>query len=222
MSSPKLQPVPRRSARPLRKRQPRSLLGLIVIACMYFLLTPPLVGANPPAPSEVQEYDLKAVYLFNFLHFVYWPPGAVPGEPPAVQIGVVGDSPFGTAWVELQEKVRQSGRGELAVVEYGPYHEGLDLRHNQLLFICSSERDHFSEILARVKGSAVLTVGDAAGFLAVGGMIALVTTQSGKIGWQINRGALQQAGLQPSAKLLQIAQLVVTEAVAAPPAGGQP
>lgn len=220
MSFPKLRPSAPRFAVSLVKGQRRWFLGLLFISWIFSLLSPPPAAANPLA-AEVGEYELKAVYLYNFLHFVYWPPVAGPGEPAAVQIGVVGDSPFGTALVELQEKVRQSGRGELAIVEYGPYREGLDLRHNQLLFVCASESRHFQEIVAGVKGSAVLTVADAAGFLAVGGMISLITTPQGKIGWQINRGALQQAGLQPSAKLLQIAQLVVADDAAAPQAGGQ-
>lgn len=181
---------------------PALLLRLLLAG----LLFPPLVGAGPLVPAEVQEYELKAVYLYNFLHFVYWPAADV-GRPEAapVGIGVVGESPFGSALSELQGQLRQSGRGELVLVEYGPYRPGLELRGNQLLFVAASERDHFPAIIAAVAGSAVLTVADVSGFLEVGGMIALVTAPNGKIGWRINRGAVQRAGLQASAKLLQMA-----------------
>lgn len=175
------------------------------------LLTPLVAGAGALVKEELREYELKAVYLYNFLHFVYWPAAAGGSGSAPVGIGVVGESPFGSALAELQEQVRASGRGELVVREYGPYRPGLELQANSLLFVCASEQEHLPAILARLAGSPVLTVADLPGFLAAGGMIALVTGENGKVGWRINRSAVQRAGLTVSAKLLQMALPVAGE-----------
>src|SRR5688500_18247464 len=53
--------------------------------------------------STVKEYQLKAVFLFNFAQFVDWPPAAFPDSGAPLAICVLGKDPFGTF---LDETVR--------------------------------------------------------------------------------------------------------------------
>ncbi|TLY91327.1 MAG: YfiR family protein [Gammaproteobacteria bacterium] len=84
-----------------------------------------LLGAAQP----VSEYQLKAVFLFNFAQFVEWPPAALPRESAPFVIGVLGKDPFGAAHrsaghqggksddqLEVAASRRDRGIGELSHV----------------------------------------------------------------------------------------------------------
>jgi len=82
------------------------------------------------------------------------------------------------------------------------------LRSCTILFIAASEKKHFEDIVAHVRGAPVLTVADTPGFLDTGGMFNFVTVED-KIRWEVNRPPLEKAGLRPSAQLLQSAVKVM-------------
>src|SRR6267378_5783928 len=77
------------------------------------LIASGLLGAAAP----VSEYQLKAVFLFNFAQFVEWPPAALPLENAPLVIGVLGKDPFGA---HLDDVVRGEtvNRHPLAVARY--------------------------------------------------------------------------------------------------------
>jgi len=56
-------------------------------------------AARPAAWSQIaaREYQVKAVFLFNFAQFVEWPPTAFPEATAPLVIGVLGADPFGAA-----------------------------------------------------------------------------------------------------------------------------
>ena len=56
-----------------------------------------------------------------------------------------------------------------------------------------------------IAGAGVLTVGDSAGFVQAGGMLALVATGS-RVGFVANPPAIREGGLAVSAKVLKLAQ----------------
>ncbi len=80
---------------------PRLPVALLLLAGLLLCLTSPLSLQAQPAPSR--EYQVKAVFLFNFLQFVEWPPAAFPDANSPVRIGILGDDPFGPA---LDEAVK--------------------------------------------------------------------------------------------------------------------
>src|SRR2546430_3260611 len=53
-----------------------------------------IAGGLLGAAAPVSEYQLKAVFLFNFAQFVEWPPAALPGDSAPFVIGVLGKDPF--------------------------------------------------------------------------------------------------------------------------------
>jgi len=186
------------------------MLCSIIFFCIFsFVSAVPLQRVSYAQPPPVREYELKAVYLYNFLQFVQWPEtrrAAV--KDGAMVIGIVGDSPFGEALAALQADVRRSGMRPVRIIEYGPYQEQMDFSECHLLFVGLSEKGNFRRIIARLKDSPVLTVADSENFVAAGGMISLVQN-GGKIRWIINRAAADRAGLRFSAQLLSIAVRVI-------------
>jgi len=83
-----------------------------------------------------------------------------------------------------------------------------DLQGCQVLFISRSEKNRLPELLKRLKGSPVLSVGEVGGFAEQGGMVnLLVPDKTVKI--EINQAAAEEAGLKISSKLLKLAHLVL-------------
>lgn len=166
-------------------------------------------GAPLPQASygeqKVEENDLKAVYLYNFLQFVQWPESRR-GAP--LVIGVVGETPLARALEALQASLEKGGKRPIRVVRFGAWREGLDLGSCHLLFLAPSEQPEYGRILAGLSGTPVLTVADDGDFLEAGGMIALTVNQ-GKLRWMINRPPADRAGLRFNAQMLRLAIKVV-------------
>jgi hypothetical protein len=189
-----------------------GLAGLLVI-----LLYQPVPDLYPQVYARVgnsqplitTEYQLKAVYLYNFLHFVKWPEKSEQaGVTEPLVIGIVGMSPFGDALADIKASLPAAKQKEISIISYGPYRQGMDLSRCHLLFISASEQRHFPAIVAGLRGKSVLTVADHDSFLAAGGMINLVKYK-GKVRWEINRTPVQQAGLRLNAKLMDTAINIV-------------
>lgn len=163
--------------------------------------------------TAVKEYELKAVYLYNFLQFVQWPAEKRdPAKDGSMVIGIIGESPFGETLNDLRREIRQRNMTPIKIVYYGTYEdvvrESRDISTCHLLYLCPSERDRFNRIIAELNNAPVLTVADTEHFLSAGGMITLVQS-NGKMRWIVNRTAVDRSGLRFSAQLLSMAVKVV-------------
>jgi hypothetical protein len=162
-----------------------------------------IAGGLLGAAAPVSEYQLKAVFLFNFAQFVEWPPAALPRENAPFVIGVLGKDPFGA---DLDDVVRGEtvNRHALAVERYNKVAE---VRDCQILFIAASELPQLEGILAVLRGRSILTVTDADGSEARGVMIGLVR-QDNRIRLRIDLQATKASNLTISSKLLRPAEIV--------------
>jgi hypothetical protein len=167
--------------------------ALLVAAC--------LAGALP-AQQRSREYDLKAVFLFNFATFVEWPEAARPPANEPLVIGILGRDPFGPALDEIVAGEKLNGH-PLQVRRCRTPDEA---RGCHILFISASEAPRATEILEALKGQPVLTVGDMPRFLEMGGVIAFST--DARLQLHVNAPAARQAGLSISSKLLRVATVV--------------
>ena len=163
-----------------------------------------LVQGESPRTSE---YQLKAVFLFNFVQFVDWPPSAPQDSqpPPPLLIGILGDDPFGAF---LDETVRGERLGARPI-QVRRYRRIADIEECNILFISRSENERVAEILSAVKNRPVLTVSDGDGFASQGGIIQFFTDKN-RIRIRINLDAAQAANLTISSKLLRVAEVVRT------------
>jgi hypothetical protein len=163
----------------------------------------PALAADLPAP---QEYQIKAVFLFNFAQFVTWPAAAFADAESPFVIGVLGRDPFAGA---LDEAVRgEKLKGRNFVIQR--YNRVEDVKSCHILFVCRSEAYRLSAILEPLKARSILTVSDADGFTEYGGMIRFVTEQN-KVRFRINLDAAKAAELVLSSKLLRPADVVTSE-----------
>lgn len=168
------------------------------------LLTGLLMFGTPLcSAATAPEYQVKAAFLFNFTQFVEWPAAAFGSADSPLVIGVLGRDPFGGF---LDETVRGESVNQrnLQVRRFARVE---DVNNCQMLFISNSETEHMAEILGKLKGKSILTVGETEDFARRGGVIRFATVAN-KIRLNINVEAAKEASLTISSKLLRPAEIV--------------
>jgi len=153
-------------------------------------------------PNRLAEYQVKARYLSTLPDYVKWPEGHGRERGPLV-IGVIGDSMFENYLNDLFAPGKpQSRNGRLVYLENRQGIEACDV-----IFICASESEWLYEILKRVKGRSILTIGDSPDFGRRGVMINLVMERD-RIGLEVNLPAVRNSNLEVSSHVLKNAKII--------------
>jgi hypothetical protein len=178
-----------------------SLVFHLAVCVAGFTIAATTLAAADRKPTE---YQVEAAYLFNFGKFVDWPPtaSAANTEAPLV-VCVLGEDPFGTSLDSILQRGTVKGKA-MTAKRIGRAEE---VASCQVLYISSSEAGRVGRILDVVGNISVLTVSDMPQFLDRGGMIQFVL-EEGKIRFQINLGAAENARLVLSSELLKVAMAV--------------
>ena len=187
----------------------RALWGRIVLFAAILAGTASFTLSGDAQRSKPEEYQVKAVYLFNFGRFIEWPESAAKDE--SFTICVLGLDPFGSA-LDATLAGEAIGSRKLVARRIMSTREVTNCR---ILFISSSEVSHIKEILSSLEKSNILTVSDMPGFTSNGGMIQFVLKEN-KVRFEVNLTAAEKAGLTFSSQLLKVATDVKKES----PGGG--
>ncbi len=151
-----------------------------------------------------REYPLKALFLYNFGGYVEWPDAAFAGSDQPFVIGVLGDAPLESMLSDIAATKSIAGR-RIQVKRFaspetvGPCH---------ILFVSRSVNARQSrQVIERLQGLPVLTVGENSGFARQGGCVNFYI-EANKIRFEVNLQAAKQQHLRISAKLLALARIV--------------
>ena len=167
--------------------------------CGALALAGALLGcASAAEPAPLAEHQIKALYLFNFTKYVEWPATASNAAP--FVIGVCESLEVKNDLVEITRDKRVQGRAIVIQLIRSAQEGGTC----DLLFIGATDPARIAELLRPSRNAAVLTVGAAENFLALGGMVNFVRRED-KLRLEIGLDAVQRARLVMSAKLLAIA-----------------
>jgi hypothetical protein len=178
-------------------------MALLRARAWLWLALAVLAAGSAYALAAPSEYQVKAVFLFNFAQFVDWPATAFPRPDAPFVIGILGQDPFGS---QLDEVVRgETVNNRPLVVER--YRSVADIRNCNILYIGSTESGHLDEILTALSGRSILTVGDANPAGQRGVMIQLVN-ENNRIRLRIDVAAAKAGNLTISSKLLRPAEIV--------------
>lgn len=156
---------------------------------------------HPAAPAA--EEQVKAVFLFNFAHFVEWPPGRFASATQPFVIELAGAE-------ALQPALEEAVRGEtidghpMRVVRVA--HGGME-GSGHILFIGNSQAAQLPALLSAGARSGTLTVSDLPDSARRGVMIEMVNERN-RIRLRINLEAARAAGLTISSNLLRPAEIV--------------
>ena len=171
-------------------------LGLLILALA-------LIRGVAAAAEPGMEYQVKAVFLYNFTQFVDWPAEAFASPDAPLVIGILGQDPFDKY---LDDVVRGENAGGHPII-IKRFRDIESARDFQLLFVGGVDARRLDSVAAAFKDRMILTVGDSGEFSKRGGMIDFITRQ-GKIRLQINMGTVRAARLTVSSKLLRLADIV--------------
>jgi hypothetical protein len=159
--------------------------------------------------SSSTEYQIKAVFLFNFTQFVEWPEQAFTGTEkqhgdsgsPLI-IGLFGEDPYGNFLDKIIEG-EQMNNHPLEVKRFSRIQE---IENCHILYIAQSEENQMQKVIRNMKNSPTLTVSDISNFSNQGGMIQFVKKEN-RIRLLINIEAAKTSGLTISSKLLSLAEI---------------
>ena len=162
-----------------------------------------IVGNPRNELAPITEWDLKAALIAKFPEYFTWPTDVFPGSDSPWRVGILGGSLPGKSILRFLQTARIDGRRiDVAEVEVDA-----DMRGLHMLFITSSEAYHAAALLGRLKGSNVLTIGEAEGFADLGVMI-FFWRQGATVRFGINRDAINNSELEISPNLLKLASPV--------------
>ncbi|HET8648037.1 MAG TPA: YfiR family protein [Vicinamibacteria bacterium] len=186
-----------------------SAAGRVMAAAVALLGAWPAPAAPAPAflsGRAPSEYQVKAAFLYHFAQLVEWPAGKGGAIAPPFDIGLLGDDVFAGALERAidgktvhQRRLRFRRYEDLEAVRKSP---------PQVLFVALSDARAAQQVLQALADAPVLTVSDLEGFADQGGMIGFRITPEGRVGFDINHGRVQRAGLRMSSQLLKLARIV--------------
>lgn len=152
---------------------------------------------------RLDEYEVKAAYLYNFAKYVDWPAAALPNENTTLNFCIIGNSPMNPVIQSLAGKSvknRKVSIREITQIE--------DLGGCNILFVNTAMKAQLHRILSSTVTRSILTVSDDRGFATAGGIIELMPV-SEKIRFQINHRSARQSNLKISSRLLNLATTVI-------------
>lgn len=167
---------------------------------LWFLLLTGAVATQAGVDVGLDEYQVKAAFLFNFAKFVEWPPHGGAGSSGEIVMCVYGQNPFGTALDNMAGKPIGDKTFRVHEVSNAQQASKCDI-----LFVSGAERKRTRALLDEVKASSVLTVGETDDFIANGGIVAF-KLRDARIRFEIDPAAAGRAKLRISSKLLSLSE----------------
>jgi hypothetical protein len=177
-------------------------MAVLTSGLSFALVLGTLVAAGARGQA-IDEYQLKAAFLYNFAKFVTWPPESFQNSKDPIVVCILGPNPFGGALEQAVQGKVVEGR-KLLVLQIS---DGKQASSCQILFISSSERKRWRSIIVELKSSGILTVGETEGFADQGGVVNF-KLDGNRVRLEVNIDAAEEQKLRISSKLLSLAQIV--------------
>jgi hypothetical protein len=156
-------------------------------------------------PQQIDEYQVKAAFIYNFAKFVQWPAGAFQGPNEPIAICLLGEDPFGRS---LEDTV--AGRvieGRSFVVRH--ISNLKQVEGCKVLFVSAKQDKHVPATLADIRLDGILTIGES-DVPGGDGVVINFRVDNGKVRFDINVEAAEREKLRISSRLLSLAHVVET------------
>jgi len=179
------------------------LCSLCSVVLVISLLT--TSKTNAAGLPVAEEYQVKAVFLFNFSSFITWPSTAFTSPNAPFLICILGQDPFQTE-LDLTVEGEKTANRPVLVRRMNTLNE---TDHCQILFVSQSQSSQLNNILTYLKYQRrpILTVSDIEGFVKQGGLIEFFK-HGKKVRFMIDHEAAKKMNLSVSGNLLSIAEVV--------------
>lgn len=175
----------------------KCLASVLLTSCMLFGIWP-----ASGAEEEAVEFQVKSAFLYNLPKFVRWPAAALDDSRKNLMVCVIGHEDMRDY---LYKRVDRPTSGYALKVSFRSFDAGL--AGCQMAYIGRDSRLHTLALLDWCQRNHILTVGVQPGFIELGGIIGFALLDE-RVQLVISRSPAQTSGLQISAKLFELAQIV--------------
>lgn len=166
-----------------------------ILLCVTFATT-------AQAGTEL-ERKVKAAFVYNFAKFIEWPKDNVSPDNRFV-ICVAGETLLGDALgTNLENKVIKDHIIHVRNIGWSVN----KLNDCQMLYLNGTGSPRIGPLLKAASEKPILTIGESNDFIANGGIIQFLLIE-GKVRFSINQASAIRAGLNISAKLLEVSYRV--------------
>jgi hypothetical protein len=181
----------------VRMLQTVCSIKFTLLAMLLLTIAAPIQAAPSQPPPVSSQYDVQAVYLFDFAKFVRWPVGA---EQETLNFCIAGKKVYADTLTKIVAG-EQIDSHPLAVrlVEHPEDEAGCDI-----LFIDATAQEPLDSLLAAALGKPILTVSDMPGFLDQGGMIQFLLIDN-RVRFSVDLRPVGRSGLSLNSELLKVA-----------------
>ncbi len=175
----------------------RSLLRAVLLAVAL------LVGVRAEAQAPMDESQVKAMFVYNFLKFVEWPVAATAGAKDPFVVLIIGEGSTADATEHFLES-KTIGERPIVVrrTRSEPSFAGV-----RAAFVVERDGKKLQHILDAAAVAGVLTIGEGDEFATHGGVIGLLV-ENRKVRFDVDTTAAQSARLRVSSKLLALTRNV--------------
>lgn len=180
---------------------PIKILSRLGVRLRYRLITlfiGLVLSTQLLAVTHINEYQVKAAFLYNFIAFTQWPDDI----DQTLNLCLYGKDYFGQEIDKLQARVVDDNN--INVLRLTSLEKSKECH---VLFISKSAIDNLPNILASVEGEPILTIADSPGTARKGVIINMSLTQN-KITFEVNLESARNVRINLSARLLQLATKV--------------
>lgn len=151
--------------------------------------------------KEVKEYDLKAVFIYNFIRYFDWQDFE---DKDFFEICILGKS-------DILDPLKKIAKEKFALgkpIKIRNIETLEEIGNPQILFISKYSNFEIQKILEKVKNFKVLTVGEEEGLCYKGVSINFVIREE-NLKFEINEKSLREAGIKPSSQILKLAVFIL-------------
>jgi hypothetical protein len=170
--------------------------GLVI---MYLFLS---VLLNKSCAQEI-NHKLASVFVYNFTKYIDWPADHKTGD---FIIAVVGESPITNEFNKVIS-TKKVGNQYISVKVTNTL-EGIE--NCNIIFLPAAQSYRLKEIIASLKGKPILIICEKPGLAKKGAGINLFLDEDDdyKTKFEINKKAIENAGLLLSNQLINLAEIV--------------
>jgi hypothetical protein len=177
--------------------------GRRFITKRFLILAALLFGARAEAQSPMNESQVKAMFVYNFLKFVEWPADTSVGAKDPFIVLIIGEGATADATEHFLES-KTIGERPLVVRRI---RWDQSLAGGRAAFVVEQDAKKLHHILEAAASAGVLTIGEGESFTTRGGVIGLLV-EDRKVRFDVDTTAAQVAGLRVSSKLLALTHAV--------------
>jgi hypothetical protein len=163
-----------------------------------------LASVTAPTPAGASEAgELQAAFISKVALFVKWPEGAFASADAPIRVGILGADHHDDALTRVLAEATTRGRS----YEVQPVASVEEARQYHILIVNETRSQDLRKIARDLSGASVLSIARSFPFAESGGIVG-IEMYRGKVAFEVNNRAAQEANLKISSRLLRLATTV--------------